>query len=347
MMKSSMTRSHSIMGRTPAFHLTRGPNNQRMSLRLSWQAMAGLVLVLLLFVTGCAGPAGEGGDDLSQRPIRAVATIGMIADVVENVGSDRVEVTGLMGPGVDPHLYTASEGDVRRLQEADVIFFNGLHLEAQMGGVLERMGDGDRVTVAVADGIDRGRLLAPPEFAGAYDPHVWFDVTMWMEAVGAVRDALVELDPNSEGVYQKNAEAYLAELESLHQYVLEQAGRVPEEKRVLVTAHDAFNYFGQAYGFEVRGLQGISTESEASTADVQELARFIADRQIPAIFIESSVPQRNVEAVQAAVQAQGFDVAIGGELYSDAMGARDTQAGTYVGMVRHNIDTIVSALLGE
>lgn len=339
-----MTRFHTISRLTLS---TWPPHGRVKAARLPGPALLILTALLMFALTACDSSAVEDGDDLSQRPIRAVATIGMIADVVENVGGDRVDVTALMGPGIDPHLYAASEGDVRRLQEADIIFYNGLHLEAQMGGVLERMGDGDRITVAVADGVDRDRLLAPAEFAGAYDPHVWFDVTMWMEAVEVVRDALIELDPTSEGVYRENAERYLAELETLHEYVLEQAARVPEEKRVLVTAHDAFNYFGQAYDFEVRGLQGISTESEASTADVQELARFIADREIPAIFIESSVPQRNVEAVQAAVQAQGFNVIIGGELYSDAMGAAGTEAGTYVGMVRHNIDTIVSALLGE
>lgn len=306
---------------------------------------ASLILLVLLSLAACGSGTAQGGEDLAQRSIRVVTTIGMIADVVENVGGDRVEVTSLMGPGVDPHLYAASEGDVRRLQEADVIFYNGLHLEAQIAGVLERMGDGDRVTVAVTDTIDRDRLLAPPEFSGSYDPHVWFDVTMWMQAVEVVRDSLIDLDSTHEAVYRENAEAYLAELESLHQYVLEQAARVSEEKRVLVTAHDAFNYFGRAYGFEVRGLQGISTEAEASTADVQRLARFIAEREIPAIFIESSVPQRNLEAVQAAVRAQGFNVAIGGELYSDAMGPAGTEADTYIGMVRHNIDTVVSALL--
>lgn len=316
-------------------------------LRPAGLLIAGLIFLMLLSLAACNSETAQGGEDLAQRPIRAVTTIGMIADVVENVGGDRVEVTSLMGPGVDPHLYAASEGDVRRLQEADVIFYNGLHLEAQMAGVLERMGDGDRVTVAVTDTIDRDRLLAPPEFAGAYDPHVWFDVTMWMKAVELVRDALIDLDPTHEAVYRENAEAYLAELESLHQYVLDQAARVTEEKRVLVTAHDAFNYFGRAYGFEVRGLQGISTEAEASTADVQGLARFIAEREIPAIFIESSVPQRNIEAVQAAVQAQGFNVTIGGELYSDAMGPAGSEADTYIGMVRHNIDTIVSALLKQ
>lgn len=281
---------------------------------------------------------------LADRKIRVVATIGMITDIVQNVGGERVEVEGLMGPGVDPHLYKASESDVSRLDQADVIFYNGLHLEAGLSGVLERMNDMGRPTVAVTNGIDRSSLLAPAEFEGAYDPHVWFDVTLWMEAVQYVRDTLVALDPGSADRYQANAEGYLQALEELHAYVTTQAETIPEEQRVLVTAHDAFNYFGRAYGFEVRGLQGISTETEASTADVQVLSNFIVDRQIPAIFIESSVPQRTVEAVQAAVKSRGFDVQIGGELFSDAMGNPGTPEGTYVGMVRHNIDTIVSAL---
>jgi manganese/zinc/iron transport system substrate-binding protein len=306
-----------------------------------------LLALLMLLVTAC-GRAGETApSDFSDRQIRAVTTIGMITDIVENVGGERVQVTGLMGPGIDPHLYSASEGDVTRLREADIVFYNGLHLEAQMASVLERVGEAGMRTVAVTDNIDRDVLLAPPEFEGNYDPHVWFDVTLWMTAAETVRDALTEMDPLHAEVYEANAERYLAELETLHQYVQEQAARVPEEQRVLVTAHDAFNYFGQAYGFDVRGLQGISTESEAGTADVQNLARFIAERRIPAVFIESSVPQRNIEAVQAAVRAQGFDVQIGGELFSDAMGNPGTVEGTYQGMVRHNVDTIVSALLGE
>ncbi|HSM56663.1 MAG TPA: zinc ABC transporter substrate-binding protein [Candidatus Sulfomarinibacteraceae bacterium] len=306
-----------------------------------------ITLIFLLLVLTACGEASGSDADLSERQIQVVATIGMITDIVENVGGERVTAVGLMGPGVDPHLYSASEGDVARLRNADVIFYNGLHLEAQMANVLERMGATDVVTVAVTDGIDRSLLLAPPEFEGAYDPHVWFDVTLWMVAAETVRDTLVELDPAHADVYETNAEAYLAELEALHEYVQEQAARVPADQRVLVTAHDAFNYFGRAYGFEVRGLQGISTASEASTADVQGLARFIAERQIPAVFIESSVPQRNIEAVQAAVRAEGFEVQIGGELFSDAMGNPGTPEGTYEGMVRHNVDTIVSALLAE
>jgi manganese/zinc/iron transport system substrate-binding protein len=304
------------------------------------------VLILGAFsLTGC-NQLAMAENDISQRPVNAVTTTGMITDIVTNVGGERLEVTGLMGPGVDPHLYKATAGNVATLMNADVIFYNGLHLEAQLGEVLEQMQD-RTVTVAVAEGIDTDLLLAPPEFEGAYDPHVWMDVTLWMEAVGSVRDTLVELDPSHAEIYQRNAQSYLAELEELHQYVLSQAARLPADQRVLITAHDAFNYFGRAYGFEVRGLQGISTVSEASTSDVQELAAFIVERRIPALFVETSVPVRTIEAVRAAVQAQGFEVSLGGELFSDAMGDPGTPEGTYIGMVRHNIDTIVESLLDQ
>ena len=280
----------------------------------------------------------------SQKPIRVVTTIGMITDIVQNVGGDRVNATGLMGPGIDPHLYKASEGDVARLAGANLIFYNGLHLEGKMAGVLERMQDQIK-TVAVTQEIDRSILLAPPEFEGAYDPHVWFDVTLWMKAVERVRDTLIEVDKDSAELYRTNAKDYLAKLEELHNYVMEQAERVSPDQRVLVTAHDAFNYFGRAYGFKVRGLQGISTAAEAGTADVQALVQFIVERRIPAMFVETSVPRRSIEAVQAAVKAKGFSVEIGGQLFSDAMGASGTPEGTYIGMVRHNIDTIVASLL--
>jgi manganese/zinc/iron transport system substrate-binding protein len=306
-----------------------------------------LIIILFsvgLLISACAGPADSAGEDLSARKIRVVATTGMISDIVENVGGERVEVTGLMGPGIDPHVYKATAGDVQAMEQADVIFYNGLHLEAAMAGVLERMQD-RRTVVAVTDGIDRSVLIAPEQFEGAYDPHVWFDVTLWMQAVQTVRDTLSEMDPGSADLYHENAEAYLEELSQLHTYVQEQAERVPAEKRVIITAHDAFNYFGRAYGFEVRGLQGISTATEASTGDVQQLANFIVEREIPAIFIESSVSERNVQAVQAAVRAQGFEVKIGGELFSDAMGNPGTPEGTYIGMVRHNVDTVVNALV--
>ena len=304
-----------------------------------------LLFLLSIFVlSGCAPGASQAADDLSQRQIRVTTTTGMISDLAKNIGGERVTVTALMGAGVDPHLYKASEGDVRALETADVIFYNGLHLEAGLSGVLERMADRQKV-VAVSNSIEREQLLAPPEFAGSYDPHIWFDVTLWMTAAQTVCDTLTEIDPQNQELYLRNLDSYLADLQQLHEYVVDQAGKLPEERRVLVTAHDAFNYFGRAYGFEVRGLQGISTEAEAGTADLQGLADFVTARQIPAIFIETSVAQRNIQAVQAAVQARGWNVQIGGSLFSDAMGSPGTPEGTYIGMVSHNIDTIVQALL--
>ena len=303
-----------------------------------------LCLIVGLVFIGC-DPKGQ-PDASTSGKLRVVTTIGMVTDIVKNVGGERVEVTGLMGPGVDPHLYKASAGDVQRLTSAQLIFYNGLHLESKMGDILAKM-SGDTKTVAVTDVVDRSLLLRPPEFEGQYDPHLWFDVPLWMEAVGRVRDTLSEVDSDNTLMYYTNAERYLARLAELHEYVKAQAARVPSEQRVLVTAHDAFNYFGKAYGFEVRGLQGISTATEAGIADVQELAAFIAERHIPAIFVESSVSTRSLEAVKAAVKSKGFDVEIGGELFSDAMGNEGTPEGTYIGMVRHNIDTIVTALIGR
>jgi manganese/zinc/iron transport system substrate-binding protein len=305
--------------------------------------VAGLMAVVAL-LSACGRVDATGRPDVSGRRVRAVATTGMIADIVANVGGRRVEVTGLMGPGIDPHLYKASEGDVTRLTGADMIFYNGLDLEAKMGDVFEKM-RGAVETIAVTREIEQSELLAPPEFEGAYDPHVWFDVSMWMQAVERVAAALENLDPAHADVYRRNARSYLGRLKELDDYVHAQAERVPEEGRVLITAHDAFNYFGAAYGFEVRGLQGVSTAAEAGTADVGGLADFIVDRGIPAIFVESSVSPRFIEAVRAAVAARGKEVAVGGELYSDAMGDPGTRDGTYIGMVRHNIETIVGALL--
>ena len=280
------------------------------------------------------------------RPLRVVATTGQIADAVRRVGGDRVQTHGLMGPGVDPHLYRASESDITRLEAADAVFWNGLHLEAGISSVLERITELGVHSIRVTDDIDRQLLLAPPEFDGAYDPHVWFDLNLWSTAVRTIRDALVAMDPEGEEVYRTNAAAFTAKVKELDTYVKSRAQEIESRVRVLVTAHDAFNYFANRYGLEVRGLQGISTESEASTADVQELAQFISDRGIPAVFIESSVPDQGVQAVIEAAAARGHTVTIGGEIFSDAMGAEGTAEGTYLGMIRHNIDTIVEALTG-
>lgn len=301
-----------------------------------------LAVVSLMLFSVCCGELPRDQGDIATRPVIAVATTGMIGDLVANVGGERVQVTNLMGPGVDPHLYKASEGDVGRLTGADIIFYNGLHLEGKMAEVLERMGS--RVpTVAVAEVLDEEHLLTPSEFKGAHDPHVWFDVSQWIDIAAGIRDRLAELDPEHTSTYRSNAAAYIEKLELLHSEVIRKAELIPVEQRFLVTAHDAFNYFGRAYGFEVRGLQGISTATEAGTADVQDLVAFIVEKRIPALFIESSVPVRTIEAVQSAVRARGFDVSIGGELFSDAMGTPGTLEGAYLGMVTHNIDTIVSA----
>jgi manganese/zinc/iron transport system substrate-binding protein len=301
------------------------------------------VLTLALFLAGCGGGSTDEGPDADRLAV--VATTGQVGDLVARVGEGRVAVTALMGPGVDPHLYKASAGDVDRLGRARVIFYHGLHLEAKMAEVLERLGARQPVH-AVADAIPADELIAAEGFSGVHDPHVWFDVSLWKRALAAVRDALVAEDPDHADLYRRNAATYADELDELHAWVKEQVATIPERKRVLVTAHDAFGYLGRAYGLEVRGLQGISTATEAGTGDVQDLAAFIAEREIPALFVESSVSPRAIDAVKAAVQARGWDVRVGGELYSDAMGDAGTPEGTYLGMFRHNVTTLVAALKG-
>jgi manganese/zinc/iron transport system substrate-binding protein len=245
---------------------------------------------------------------------------------------------------VDPHLYKPSAGDVRKLEQADVVFYGGLSLEGRMVDVFTTFARSGKPTFAVTDDIDRGLLRRPAEFEGKYDPHVWFDVTLWEQAARTIGDRLSKVDPASAELYERNTAAYLQKLDALHRYTQTQIASIPKRQRVLITAHDAFGYFGKQYDIEVRGLQGTSTATEAGAADVQNLAAFLCERQIPAIFVESSVPPATVKAVQAAAEARGCSVAIGGELFSDALGKAGTPEGTYIGMVRHNVDTIVAAL---
>lgn len=301
-----------------------------------------LITLPVLLLAACGrGPTSQIN---ATTPIRAVATVGMVADIVKNIGGDRVTVTALMGPGVDPHLYRPSLGDVRALDQSDVIFFGGLHLEGRMVELFEKMDAAGYRAVEVSAKIDRALLRKPIEFEGNYDPHIWFDVTLWQRAAEHVEATLIELDPASRDVYVRNADAYQARLDALDAYVKREVATVPDQSRVLITAHDAFGYFGDRYGFQVRGIQGSSTATEASAADIRALAQFIADRKIKAIFVESSVPATTVEAVRAAVRARGWNVSVGGELLADAMGTAGTPEGTYEGMVRHNVDTIVGAL---
>lgn len=310
----------------------------------SWSRFAAVLILLgvMAVVSAC------GDQKASSKPagnkIKATATIGMITDIVKEVGGEHVEVTGIMKAGVDPHLYKASEGDIGKLDKAEIIFYNGLHLEGKMVEILEKMGK-KKPTVAVSKNIPESELLAgDPQMGTQHDPHIWFNVQHWMKAAETVRDELVKLDAPHADAYKKNAEEYVKKLKELDSYAKEQIASIPEKQRVLVTAHDAFGYFGKAYSIQVMGLQGISTASEAGTKDVTKLRDYLVENKIKAVFIESSVPRKAIDAVIQGAKEKGHSIVIGGELYSDAMGQEGTKEGTYVGMVRHNVDTIVQAL---
>jgi manganese/zinc/iron transport system substrate-binding protein len=303
-----------------------------------------LSLLAIALAAAVAGGCGGGPTSPPSGRVKVVATTTIVADLVSRIGGEDVALEALMGPGVDPHLYKPSAGDVWRLSAARAVFYNGLHLEGKMGEVFAEMSRRGVTTVAVAECIPESELIRSAGFAGVHDPHCWFDVALWSRTAGCVRDALSELDPGHADAYRSRAEAYVAELAALDAWVRERVAALPEERRVLVTAHDAFTYFGRAYGFEVRGLVGVSTAAEAATADVQQLAQLIAERRIPAIFVESSVSPRSIKALCEAVAARGFEVAIGGSLYSDALGDPAGPAGTYVGMVRSNVETMTGAL---
>ncbi len=294
-------------------------------------------IFILLCALGCDAPERDNGR------IEVVCTTGMVADLARQVGGDRIAVIGMMGPGVDPHYYKASQGDLAKLTAADLILFNGLFLEGKMEDIFAKMARSTPV-LAVAEQIAAERLLRPPEFAGNFDPHIWFDVSLWVQTIEPVVARLSAIDPDGAAVYRQNGARYRERLDALHQWVGEQVELLPETSRVLITAHDAFGYFGRAYGIEVIGLQGISTVADYGVNDVTRLVDLIVERQVKAIFVESSVPVRSIEAVREGCLDRGFQVEIGGTLYSDAMGAVGSGADTYVGMVESNVNTIVEAL---
>ncbi len=298
------------------------------------------LIILAALLPACGGDAAP---ERREGPLRIVATTGIIADTAARIAGEHARIEALMGPGVDPHLYKASESDVRRLAEADLILYNGLHLEGKMGDILTKMAR-SRPVVAVTEEIPQGFLREPPEMAGQYDPHVWFDVSLWLRTLDPIVRELSALDPEHAAVYKANAEALRQELNVLDAWVKEQIQTLSPQQRLLVTAHDAFGYFGQRYGMEVVGLQGISTLSEAGLHDVDRVVKLVVSRQVKAIFVEASVPRRSIEAVQAATRQQGHQVVIGGQLFSDSLGAPGSPAGTYPGMVRANVETIVKAL---
>ena len=302
---------------------------------------SGVALLAAASIAGC-GTVGTTGD--AQGKVQITTTIGQLTDMVERIGGEHVEVSGIMPSGVDPHLYKATQGDIKKFEQADIIFYNGLHLEGKMTEVFEEMAE-QKPTIPVAEAIDPAMLIpVSADGSQGYDPHIWFDVKLWMQAAETVRDELAELDSAHASSYEANAEAYLKELEALDAYAREQIAAIPERQRVLVTAHDAFGYFGRAYGIEVRGLQGISTAAEAGSKDVTDLRDELIERGIKAVFVESSVSSRAITAVIEGAKTLGHDIREGGMLYSDAMGEAGTEEGTYVGMVRHNVDTIVAAL---
>lgn len=306
--------------------------------------LAGLVFFCL--ITGCRQAAQPAGPVDGSAPLKITCTIGMIGDVASELGGDQVAVTSLMGSGVDPHLYKASQGDLARLNEADIILYNGLHLEGRMADVL--VGMASRVkTYQVTDQIDPTLLREPPEFQGNYDPHVWFDVSLWQKVAERIHAILVENRPAQKVYFDERAAAYQAKLAELHEYARTQIATIPEDHRVLVTAHDAFGYFGRAYGMEVMGIQGISTSSEYGLQDLNKLVELLVSRKIQAVFVETSISHASIEALIAGAASKGHTVRLGGTLYSDAMGETGTPEGTYLGMVRHNVDTIVEALKSD
>lgn len=297
-----------------------------------------VVLFVLVICFSCKN------DSKSNGKLNVVTTTSMITDLVKNIGGDYINLQGLMGSGVDPHLYKASEGDVTKLVNANVIFYNGLHLEGKLVEVFEKMGTATKTPIALGDVLDKSTLIGSDYFASSYDPHVWFDINYFRQFTKKVTQILSEKDPDNAANFRANETAYLLRLDNLQSRIKTTIETLPRDKRILVTAHDAFNYFGKAYDFEVVGLQGLSTATEAGVQDVQNLSTFIIENNIKAVFVESSVPKRTIEALQAAVISKGHEVAIGGTLYSDALGNAGTVEGTYVGMFEYNVNTIVNAL---
>lgn len=279
----------------------------------------------------------------ASSPLNIVSTTGMIADLVRNIGGDQVSVTGLMGAGVDPHAYRQTRSDIVAMTRADAVMWHGLYLEAQMEDFLLDLGQTKPVH-AIAETVNPDLLVAHEDYEGRFDPHIWMDPELWVQCVPAVVDALAELRPEARAQFEANAAAFKEEAQALSAYSADLLTSVPAERRVLLTAHDAFGYFGSAYGFEVMGIQGISTESEAGLNRISTLVDFLVERQLPAVFVETSVSDRNIRALVEGAAAQGHEVQIGGSLFSDAMGPDGTYEGTWLGMIDHNVTTIARAL---
>lgn len=311
-----------------------------------------LTLMTLSLLIGCddaasRAPAATQSSSARTYPYKITTTVGMVTDIVKQVAGDKANVTGIIGEGVDPHLYKPTRNDVAALLDGDVVFYSGLMLEGKMSDTLVKIASGGKPVHPVTQLIDEQFLLEPPEFAGHHDPHVWMSVPGWMKAVEAVAKSLGDYDPANASYYNENAQKYLAQLKQLDDYSRKSIGSIPKQSRILITAHDAFNYFGREYDLEVRGIQGISTESEAGLQQINELVKLIVDRKVAAVFVETSVAEKNVRALVDGAAARGATVKIGGSLFSDAMGAPGSYEGTYIGMIDHNVTLITRSLGGE
>ena len=306
----------------------------------------GLIIVSLIIVVLIAGCDGKITPRTQGGKLYVVATTGMIADAVRNIGGEYVKVDGLMGPGVDPHTKKSTPDDTHKLATAQIVFFNGLHLEGKMSEILKQF-KRQKPVYAVSEDIPQDRLRRAGEFIGSYDPHIWFDVSLWHQACVKIEKELCRHDAGHAEYYKRQGAAYRRRLDELHAWVRQRIATIPKANRVLITAHDAFGYFGRAYDIEVVGLQGISTASGYGIKDEERIIELLVKRRVKAVFVESSVPTKAIESVVEKCRAQGHHVSIGGTLYSDAMGQAGTSEGNYLGMVRYNVTTMVAALHGQ
>ena len=314
----------------------------------SWLKKASILWMIgMTFLLGACNNESENNVKTSNEPhsdrIQIVTTISQIGEPIEVIGGDRVDVESLMGPGVDPHLYKATQGDINTLQDADIILYNGLHLEGNMGEVFANM-SANKTIVSLGESLDKEKFLMDEE--GAIDPHIWFDVDLWKEALDVAVEELKQFSPEDADYFEENKQTYFSKLDELKKEAVEKISSIPEEQRVLVTAHDAFGYFGRMNDIEVIGLQGLSTEDEVGLSDIGSTVQLLIEKKVPAVFIESSINQSSIRAVIDGASKQGLEVTLGGELFSDAMGAKGTEEGTYLGMYHHNVNTIYQALTG-
>ena len=314
----------------------------------SWLKKASILWMIgMTFLLGACNNESENNVKTSNEPhsdrIQIVTTISQIGEPIEVIGGDRVDVESLMGPGVDPHLYKATQGDINTLQDADIILYNGLHLEGNMGEVFANM-SANKTIVSLGESLDKEKFLMDEE--GAIDPHIWFDVDLWKEALDVAVEELKQFSPEDADYFEENKQTYFSKLDELKKEAVEKISSIPEEQRVLVTAHDAFGYFGRMNDIEVIGLQGLSTEDEVGLSDIGSTVQLLIEKKVPAVFIESSINQSSIRAVIDGASKEGLEVTLGGELFSDAMGAKGTEEGTYLGMYHHNVNTIYKALTG-